>query len=144
MDENNTTQKYSGDLPYDVYVDERKLLIDAEREGARSFDKYILTLAAGALGLSLTFIRIIAPTASQKTVWYLFWAWGLFCLSILSTLVSFLTSQRACRIAVKILEGKKKNNHMAKVTLFLNIVSIIFFVGGTILLLIFSSKNLLN
>ncbi len=56
------------DLRYEVYLDERKLLVDAKREGAQSFDKAILTLAAGAFGLSLTFIKEVAPDAKSETV----------------------------------------------------------------------------
>ena len=42
------------------YHKERKVLIDGEWEAARSFDKAMLTLSAGALGLSITFIDKIA------------------------------------------------------------------------------------
>jgi len=47
------------DENYQVYLDERKMLIYAERETAQQFDKAVLTLAAGALALSITFIKHI-------------------------------------------------------------------------------------
>ena len=53
---------------YEVYLEERKLLVDAEREGARTFDKAILTLAAGALALSITFLEKVVPVAQATTL----------------------------------------------------------------------------
>ena len=82
-------------LPDDVYREERNSLVDAEREGSRSFDKAVLTLSAGALGLSITFLRQIAPSPIPGTVVVLIFAWIAFGLSVLCTLSSFLTSQRA-------------------------------------------------
>lgn len=48
---NKLDSNSNNDLKYKVYLEERKSLIDAEREGSRLFDKAILTLAAGAFGL---------------------------------------------------------------------------------------------
>ena len=143
------------DLRYEVYLDERKLLIDAKREGAQSFDKAILTLAAGAFGLSLTFIKEVAPGTKSETVVILICAWASFCVSLLSTLISFLTSQSACSRQVEILEAEylNDNNSQEKTSLKnlpaswtkrLNILSILTFVVGTILLAAFGAVNLLQ
>lgn len=59
----NSLETGSQKSKYDVYLEERKLLIDAEREGARTLDKAILTLAAGALALSITFLEKVVPVA---------------------------------------------------------------------------------
>jgi len=53
---------------YQTYLEERKILIDSERETAQQFDKAILTLAAGALALSITFINQIAPEPKPNSV----------------------------------------------------------------------------
>jgi hypothetical protein len=141
-------------LRYEVYLEERKLLIDAEREGARSLDKAILTLAAGALGLSLTFIRQMVPDIKHGTFAYLITAWGLFSLSILLTLISFLTSQWACARQREILETEYLNDKNCKKesvalknkpstwTKILNIFAIISFMVGVIFLAGFSIINL--
>lgn len=84
------------DEKYKLYIEERKQLINAELEQARHFDKYILTLASGTFGLSLLFIKQIAPNPESGTIWLLVVAWVTFGLSILSTLISFLLSQEAC------------------------------------------------
>ena len=151
MNESHTGKE--NDSKYQVYLDERKSLIKFKFEETRLFDKAIITLAAGALGLSLTFIRQIAPDPKSWTIPILAIAWVSFCLSILSTLVSFLTSQHACSKQVEILEaeyfpengqqmGNKPNNRAKRCTKFLNWVSIAFFIIGAILLAVFSICNL--
>ena len=143
------------DFKYKVYLEERKSLVDAEREGSRSFDKAILTLAAGAFGLSLTFIRQIVPNIESGTMFMLICAWVGFCISLFSTLISFLTSQSACLKQIEILEAEHLNNqsnhdketnlkNMASdYTQRLNILSISAFIIGVIFLAIFSISNLL-
>jgi len=86
---------------YKIYSEERKILVAAEQNTAQQFDKYILTLAAGALALSITFIKQIAPNPNPNSLCLLLIAWFLFSLSILSTLISHLTSQSACRRQVE-------------------------------------------
>jgi len=142
-------------LEYKVYLEERKSLVDAEREGSRLFDKAILTLTAGAFGLSLTFIRQMAPDIKSGTAFMLVYAWVGFCISLLSTLISFLTSQSACSKQREILEAEYFNNHSSHdkkanlknkasvCTWWLNILSISTFIIGVIFLAIFSISNLL-
>jgi len=142
-------------LKYKVYLEERKLLVDAIREGARSFDKTILALASGAFGLSLTFIRQISPNIKSGTIFLVICAWVGFCISLLFTLSSFLTSQSACLKEIKILEVEYLNNqsdHNKKANLknkasvftwWLNILSISTFIIGVIFLAIFSISNFL-
>jgi hypothetical protein len=151
----NQTDSKSLNIPdqkYQVYLDERKSLNDAIKETSHQFDKAILTLAAGALALSLTFIKDIAPNPKTNTLILLFFAWGAFIISILSTLISFFTSQKACQRQIAILEREfleehaqeqlsKMENPYTIYTIRLNIVSITFFIFGVLLLIIFSSLN---
>lgn len=133
---------------YQIYLEERKQLIAAERETAQQFDKAILTLAAGALALSITFINQIAPNPKPHSVYFLIGAWILFCSSILSTLISFLTSQAACRKQRDILDDKlssrenNKSNKAASWTNRLNYFSIAFFILGVVSLIVSSAMNL--
>ena len=139
---------------YKVYLDERKLLIHAEYEESRLFDKAILALTAGAFGLSLTFIRQIVPTVEFGTVWMLICAWTGFCISLLITLISFLTSQSACSKQREILEAEYFDNHGSQSekthpknkpaiwTKRLNKISISAFIIGVIFLATFSISNL--
>ena len=137
-----------------IYLEERKSLIEFKFEESRLFDKAILTLAAGALGLSLTFVRQIAPEPDSWTKPILAASWGSFSLSLLCTLISFLTSQYACSKQIEILEEeylkaddspKKKpklRNLWGAYTRKLNWVSIALFIIGAILLSIFGFANL--
>lgn len=129
---------------YQDYLDERKELVISERETACQFDKAILTLAAGALALSITFINYIAPTPKPSSICLLIIAWTFFGISILSTLISFLTSQAACRRQREILDDKSTSgkNLAAVWTNRLNYVSIFFFIVGVFFLIIFCAINL--
>lgn len=152
---NKLDSDINDDFKYKVYLEERKSLVDAEREGSRLFDKAILTLAAGAFGLSLTFIRQIVPNIISGTMFMLICAWVGFCISLLSTLISFLTSQFACSKQREILEAEYFDNYSGydKKAIFknktaiwtkrLNILSIFTFIIGVIFLAIFSIINLL-
>jgi hypothetical protein len=137
---------------YQIYLEERTQLITAERDTAKQFDKAILTLSAGALALSITFIKQIASQPKQNSIYWLIAAWSFFCLSLLSTLISFLTSQAACRNQREILDGdiaKKDDselvhkNKASSWTNTLNYFSIITFILGVVSLIIFSAINLL-
>jgi len=140
-----------GKLDYQVYLEERKFLNEAERDTAKQFDKAILTLAAGALGLSITFIYQIAPHPNPNSIFFLIIAWSLFSISILSTLISFLTSQEACRQTRDLLDQEQKEEKKdqkefsaRKWTNVLNYFSIGMFILGVIFLIVFSSINLFH
>jgi len=150
MNEANSNEK--NDLKYKVYLEERKFLVDAEREQSQSFDKAILTLAGGAFGISLTFIKEIVSSHKPVQLHWLILAWICFIVSMLSTLISFLASQRACSTQRDILESsyfdkqdKKSDceNKAAKWTNLLNVLSILTFIMGAIFLAIFSIVNLM-
>jgi hypothetical protein len=137
---------------YDVYLEERKLLIDAEREGARTLDKAVLTLSAGALALSITFLEKVAPLSTTITRWTLIAAWIAFGVSILLILVSFLTSQWACKRQRDILDDEWLNaaaehkqsakNKWTTATIILNITSILAFAAGVTFFCYFTIANL--
>lgn len=143
----------NNNLKYKTYLDERKLLVNAKLEESMLLDKSILTLAAGAFGLSLTFIRQIAPNIRSGTVLILALAWVNFGISMLSTLISFKTSEKALLRQIEIIEADylsenrdRKNvceNKPACLTKCLNTFSIVTFIVGTILLTFFSIFNLL-
>ncbi|MDD5014531.1 MAG: hypothetical protein PHW73_05450 [Atribacterota bacterium] len=65
----NQNSNSNENLNYKIYLEERKLLVDASRESAQSFDKTMLVLASGAFGLSLTFIRQIFPIINYEEMW---------------------------------------------------------------------------
>ena len=114
---------------YQLFLDERKLLIDAEREGSRTFDKAILTLASGAFGFSIAFLKEIVPHPFSNTLWLLGVSWSFFAVSLVVILFSFLSSQLACRIQIDvaydaIFRNQKLPNKWSSITDFCNYASI--------------------
>jgi len=137
------------------YLEERRLLIEAESQSVQSFDKAMLTLSAGALALSITFIRELAP--EPKNLCCLYLTWASFCLSLLSTLASFLTSQSSMRRQRDILDasqeerdskddgvniGGSQRNVWIPITKWLNCFAIMFFVVGVFCLAAFAAANI--
>jgi len=139
---------------YEVYRQERESLVNALQDQARSFDKYVLTLAAGTFGLSLLLVRQIAPQPIPDTLGLLIGAWFAFGTSILLTLLSFLFSQQACLKQIRIIEETLLRevpdhegsliNPFTKLTQILNWFSMVSFIFGVILLAIFSFQNLMS
>lgn len=136
------------DEQYSRYLDERKALVQAELEGARGFDKYLITLAAGALALSMTFVHTIAPEPKHGVL--LSFSWFLFALALVLMLSSFLASQHAYRRQRDILDAlyeadassKSVKNAAAVIVDFLNVGALILFVLGVLLFAIFCKTNI--
>ncbi len=131
--------------------DDRKWNINALLDQSRSFDKYVLTLAAGTFGLSLVFLQQITPLPQEGTVSILVGAWVAFGMSILMTLVSLLFSQASCQKQIDILDGilsrsvnpnNPPKNGLRTVTFWLNWLSMLAFIGGVALLMTFALLNL--
>jgi hypothetical protein len=115
---------------YQLYIDERKLLIEALRESSRTFDKAILTLTSGAFGFTIAFLKDVAPKPFQNTLCLLSLSWFFFSLSLVVILFSFLASQKACNEQIDIaydviVEKKQRQTPWATVTTVCNYVSII-------------------
>ena len=132
-------------------LQERKLLIDWEHSSSTSFDKAMLTLSAGALALSLTYLKEIG--ASGAWVWPLPTCWILFALALLFTTWSFLFSQHALRRQREILnDGKVSTNGSGNkgavknrwgcATNCLNWLSIISFTLGVVFLAMYAVSGL--
>jgi hypothetical protein len=126
-------------------TEQRRTYFDALREEARKFDTHILTLAGGALGLSLTFIRNLIPSGQEpRAKALIISAWSCFGLTLLIILVSFMTSQAACEKEIIDLENRKpiSNNRWRIITKAFNILSIATFITGVVLFVIFAAVNL--
>lgn len=130
-------------------LDERKALDANCSTSASHFDKAMLTLSSAALGLSVTFIRDIAPSPRPCSVLVLAASWIAFAGSMLMTLASFLTSQAACQRQIEIIHDLLVENERGvgrnvwrTTTSFMNIGSIVLFSIGTILLICFVLWNL--
>lgn len=138
----------------DYLLEERKFLLSAILEQAKSFDRWILTLAGGTFGLSLIFIYQIAPNPESGTIGYLVTAWAFFAISILSTLISFLLSQEACykqilnihKLIKRDTERRKEIplNVYGRITKVLNYSSMSAFLIGIGFIIAFATLNLFS
>ena len=131
--------------------EERKVLIQMENEASKSFDMTLVTLSSGALGLSLTFIKTIAPIPKPDSVWFLYSAWIALIVSLITILISFLASQAAIRKQRDYLHEYCLNatfvqpdDWRARATRWLNRLSLAMLILGVILITVFVTWNLPN
>lgn len=143
--------KNNSEIHYQVYISERNALVEGEKSQSNSFDKYLLTFAAGTFGITITFMDLILSEILPNTKWMVSTAWGLLATSILFILISFLTSQIAYRKQIDILEeiyihhneeAEQTTNAWSVLTFIINSLSIFLFIGGIVFLFIFVVKNL--
>src|SRR3954471_17809713 len=78
---------------YQQYLDERKLLIEGERAAGEGFDKTLLTLCAGAIALSVTFVEKVGSAGKFKPLLYV--SWGILVLGLLPNVRAFLLLQKS-------------------------------------------------
>lgn len=124
----------------------RDHLVDAQREAHAAFDKTVLSLSGGALGISFAFVRDIIADKPPVNLWLLIAAWVCWGLCVTSTLVSYYTSHKGLRSAIKRVDDgtvcEKPIGRFDIVTSGLNIASGGLFVVGLILIAWFVSTNL--
>ena len=138
-------------LSLEVFISTRQAYDAAELEVSGRYDKWILTLAGGALGLSITFIEKIAKNPTPDTLCWLKCAWFFLIVALLLALSSLVTSQSSIRENRSELDSANDQRRapalnfprrFTKLTNWLNWTSLVSFVFGVILLCIFSSKNI--
>jgi hypothetical protein len=125
------------------YIDdeERRLLVGAKSDAARSFDQTMITLSAGALGLSLTFIQQLATKPAQWRA-FLTAGWVCFGIALFSILLSFLCFQYA--IDARMNSSKSAAGAWDKRARLANWTSLGAFTVGVMSLLMFCVKNFLR
>jgi len=126
--------------------DYRNWLVAADQKASEAYDKAVMTLAGGALGLSLTFVKDIVKSPRPESLWRLETSWGCLTMSLAFILVSMLFSQWALRRAIRqvdefSLPRTRVGGIFASLTATLNILSGLAFLGGIALLAWFSIGN---
>ena len=137
-------QKPSTGDHLDEYV---RQLIDSEKDAQDNYDKTILSLSSGALGISFAFIKDIVGTDPISNPSLLILAWICWVISMTSVLYSFYVSNRAFRKAIdQAYKGHIFDEHpggvFEKITNVLNVLSGSLFVVGLILIIIFVNYNI--
>jgi len=131
-----------------LYSELRGRLLENQLSNSENFDKAILSLSSAGLGISLTFIRTFVDVSCPSWLVILKISWVLFVLAIISTLFSFLTSQKGIDTQLSnaekyYLEGKEdyfnKKNIFAELTNILNVLSALLFVFAVVVTVFFVS-----
>lgn len=125
----------------------RNWLVAADQKASEAYDKAIMTLSGGALGLSLTFMKDIVQSPGAESLWRLGTSWGCLTTSLALVLISMLSSQWALRKAItqvdqRSLPGTRAGGSLSVVTAVLNVLSGMAFLLGVGFLAWFSIANL--
>ncbi|MBI3532207.1 MAG: hypothetical protein HY068_07020 [Burkholderiales bacterium] len=78
-----------------LYADYMAEIHKRELSGIEHFDKAILTLSSAGLGVSVALLKDVIPLDHATFLPILYASWGMFIVSIVSTLASFLVSGKA-------------------------------------------------
>jgi len=124
----------------------RCVLASAAQSTQSEYDKAVMALSGGALGISFTLLRDVLGTKALASFGFLFWAWMLWIISISSIFVSFYTSIKACNRALSdtdngLVDKTNAQSGWAKVTAILNVSAGICFLTGVVFLAIFVACN---
>jgi len=121
----------------------REKLIEIEKDLSFEFDRRLILLSGGALGLSITFIKNIVGSSEPNGVHIIVWGWILLAGCLLLALINNYIGTLTYRITVKRLdEEKKPPTHLICSIHVLNIVCILLLIAGIILVASFAALNM--
>lgn len=83
------------ELRLKLYADTRSDLLKRQLSNSENADRAILSVSTAALGFSLAFLKDIVSLQEAIFPYLPYLSWALFALSIVVTLLSFFTSQKA-------------------------------------------------
>jgi hypothetical protein len=118
----------------------RTHLLRLQQESQGSYDRTLITLSGGALGLSLTFVRLlVGPTAPTGL---LIAAWLCWSLSVTAVLLSHYTSTKALtkaigQVSAPEYDPKTLGQPFHDYTNRLNVAGGVFFLGGLVCFIFF-------
>jgi hypothetical protein len=133
-----------------MYLEERKMFFSLLQTSANTLDKHMFLLASGSILLSTTFLEKIVNNTNVLYPDIIIASWGFLVSGLISVLLSFYTSGKACHRSIEIIDNSydgipdESINIWAKATDILNIISIITIIIGVVLLAVFSFKNIIN
>lgn len=125
----------------------RARLVELEEKSQVAFDKTLVTLAAGALGLSFAFVREFLGQGPVSKLCYLIASWICWILSLAFILLSQYFSTLAIRKTIEqVDEGKigeqRPGGWLDSAVVFLNASAALSFVLGLVLITFFVFNNL--
>ena len=124
----------------------RQHLMAAEQKSQSEYDKWVITLSGGALGVSFAFLKDVVGTKSIVSTGWLLAAWICWALGISSGLASHFFSSLALRRAIKQTDEKiiyviRPGGWMSGLTFGLNIAAGVLFLCGVLSIIAFVAKN---
>jgi hypothetical protein len=123
------------------------MLVAADQDAQENFDKTLIALSGGGLGISLTFIDKVIGTRTVQGPAFLIGAWFSWSASLLVVLASFYLSHLAIRHAISRVDAGKAREgrpggQFGKLTVYCNGLGAVLFILGTLLMGIFVTQNL--
>ena len=125
----------------------RNHLILAEQKAQEDYDKTIIALSGGGLGISFAFLENVVGTSAIVSPTLLFSSWICWAFSILCVLASYFTSHLALRSAIQKVDAgtiyqKRPGGFIDLITKFCNAAGGLLFFVGVILIALFVYKNI--
>jgi hypothetical protein len=132
--------------PDDDLTSYRQYLVAAEQKSQEDFDKTILALSGGALGISFTFLKDVIASDPISHPWLLLSSWGAWGLSTFAVLFSFYLSHLALRKAIAQVDNgsirkSKVGGWFASATACLNAAGAVLFLAGVLCMTAFAAFN---
>ena len=127
----------------------RKHLVDARQQAQADYDKTVLTLAGGALGISFAFVERFVKDQPPFRIGFLVAAWMTWTVSLASVLVSFYLSRLSLDKAIRQADGGtiRRTRPGGVATILVegcNFMSGASFVVGLVLMALFVWYNMRN
>ncbi len=128
-------------------ADYRKHLVAAEQKPQEDFDKTVLSLSGGALGISFVFLKDVIGPKPIDDPHFLFFAWVSWGFSTMCVLASYFMSHLALRRAIKQVDDgsiwkRKAGGPFRILTAVLNASGAVLFLVGVCSITLFASANL--
>jgi hypothetical protein len=131
-------------------ADYRETLLKMEQEAQGEYDKAVLALSGGALGVSFAFLKDFVGPENVTKMWSLAWAWGAWGISSTLVLISFFTSHVALRRAIRQVDESEGDYEKLKgiggvpnfLTKTLNLGGLALFLLGVGMMIFFVMHNL--
>jgi hypothetical protein len=129
------------------WADHRKHLVTADQKSQEDFDKTVLSLSGGALGISFVFLKdVIGPNPIQSPE-LLFAAWVAWGASTFCVLVSYYLSHLAIRATIRQIDQDKlhlenSGGKYSTATATLNVAGAVLFLVGVVTITLFANSNL--
>jgi len=125
----------------------RQYLVETEQKVSENYDKTVITLSSGALGVSFAFLRDVIGDGSIQSKPLLIVGWGLLTVSLAAVVLSLLFGTMAFRRAIRQVDTNEVYSSPvggwpATITTLLHFCGVLFLVAGLVAIGAFLSLNL--